>query len=186
LRHLCDVGNTDTSTFPAAEQAQVLKAFEALCPGNVETPTPSPTPSNVFTVGQAAALDITTTNRLDGSTTDSSVTITVDPVSTPNVSADGFGDTPQNGLFIVTKVHLQVTSGSLDYNLFDFQLQLPDGTVYQPGNGNAAEAGIDPTLDSANLTTGQQVAGYIVFDANAPHGTINYKPSQDIIASWNY
>jgi hypothetical protein len=148
--------------------------------------TDPPVESSALTVGQPANLDITTTNRLDGSTADSSVTITVDPVNTPTVSADGFGDTPQNGLFIVTKVHFQVTSGSLDYNLFNFQLQLPDGTVYQPGNGNALSAGIDPTLDSGNLTAGQQVAGFIVFDANAPHGTINYKPSDSIIASWNY
>lgn len=186
LRSLCDAGNTDTSSFPAAEQPQILHAFEALCPGNVTQPTPSPTPTDVFAVAQPANLELTTTNRLDGSTTDSNVAITVQSVSTPSVSVDGLGDTPQNGLFIVVSVHFQVTSGSLDYNPFNFQLQLADGTVFQPDNGNAVEAGVNPMLDDGSLTTGQQVAGYIVFDANAPHGTINYKPGDDIFASWKY
>ena len=165
----------DTTTEPPATEPTTE-------PSTTEPPA-SPT---TFKIGDPVALNLTSTNRLDGSTTDAALTVTVDSVRTSTVSADQYGEGPQNGLFVIASVHFQMTNGNLSYNPFDFELQLPDGTVYQYGDGNAIYAGINPTLSSGDLTTGQQVRGYIVFDANAPHGQILYKPSQDIFATWTY
>ncbi len=135
--------------------------------------------------GQGADLSLVTTNRLDGSETDVSVTITMNNV---NTATSGDYQGPENGLFVIVPINYKVTSGSIDYNPYNFQLQAPDGSVYQANSGNSYDANADPELESGNLSEGQQVTGNIVFDApaSAAHGKILYKPSNEAFATWNY
>jgi hypothetical protein len=151
-------------------------------------PTPEPVettpPPLTYLAGQSVDITLTSTNRLDGSTTDGAATLTVRSFNLTTYSS--FGEAPQNGLYVIVSVNYKATSGSVDYNPFNWELQLADGTTYQPFNGNSYAAAADPHLDSGTLSQGQQTTGNLVFDANAPHGELLYKPGADIVATWKY
>jgi hypothetical protein len=159
------------------------EADGSVAPAPVPVVTTPPAPVT-YTAGQSVAVTLTSTNRLDGTTTDGAATITARSFNTTTYST--FGVAPQNGLYVIVSVNYKATSGSIDYNPYNWELQLPDGTTYKPFTGNSYAAAADPHLDSGALSQGQQTTGNLVFDANAPHGQLLYKPGTNIVATWNF
>jgi hypothetical protein len=84
-------------------------------------------------------------------------------------------------------IRFKVTTGSMDYNDFDYQWQNAAGQVFDASNGNATDSGYDSdkTLNSGTLRAGQEAVGYVWFDVAPGTGYINYVPgAQAALAGW--
>lgn len=87
------------------------------------------------------------------------VEITVSEVKTGVKSNNQFLK-PEKGQFITAKVVVKAVKGKYHANPFSFKLVGADGAVFDPGLGVK-----EPNLGATELAAGQNVTGYITFDA---------------------
>jgi hypothetical protein len=138
----------------------------------------------MLSAGQPATLD-DSSNATMGA-------ITVEPVTVTTQSADGTGNTPQNGWFVVAEVKVAANSsysGGFYISADDFYA-LEGSSHYDNGNGNAYDALTDGEQDSLDTTlaAGETTTGWISFDVPSKHGEIAYAPNSNgqPIVEWSY
>lgn len=93
------------------------------------------------------------------SANDGAATMTVDGAQ---VLGPGEYDFTTNGQYIAFQVHYVGTTGSFEYNEFEFDLRGPDGTTYQPTIDTDSA---HPALNSGSVYVGSHANGWIFFDA---------------------
>jgi methionine-rich copper-binding protein CopC len=119
----------------------------------VQSATAAPSTA-VAAVGQTVNLSY------DGLSDKTAVEVTVANPKQYKVEPGEFGSKPEHGVFLVLDVTVVCKQGSYDANPFDFKFVAQDGTVSE----GAITASFDPALHATGLSTGQKVAGKIVFD----------------------
>ena len=98
--------------------------------------------------------------------------VTVVSVKTATAGTGPLAEAPQNGVYVIADVLIEVTGGTYDFNPLYFHFQASDGTTYDGFDGNGMTAGFEPMLGSGTLAAGQRTRGVVVFDVPAPHGEI--------------
>jgi hypothetical protein len=164
--------NTVYQTVPAAS-------------ASASAPAPAQTAPTALAVGQAATLQDTSSGQAIGMVTVKSAQVTTQ-------SADGSGNAPANGYYIV--VHVSATADSSytsgwsvsESNFYD----LVNSSHYSNGNGNAFDALTSAQANSlsAQLAAGETADGWLSFDVPSRHGEIVYAPNSNgqPIAEWSY
>lgn len=112
--------------------------------------------------------------------------VTVVSVKSASAGTGALAQPPQNGVYVVADVLIEVQAGSYAFNPLYFHFQSPDGTTYSAFDGNGMTAGFQPMLDSGTLAAGQRTRGVVVFDVPAPHGQITLSdPLDSQIGGWS-
>jgi hypothetical protein len=149
------------------------------------TPTPSPTGPATLSVGQTEPLQDTSSGATIG-------TLTVESANVTTQSADGSGNAPVNGYFIV--VHVKAAADSSYSSGWDVSesgfYDLVGSRHYDNGNGNAFDAltsGQANSLDTT-LAAGETTDGWLSFDVPSRHGEIVYAPNTNgqPVVEWSY
>jgi hypothetical protein len=139
----------------------------------------------MLSVGQSEQLQDTNSGAAIG-------TLTVESAQVTTQSADGSGNAPVNGYYVVVYVKAAAdpsyTSGWLVgesdfYNLVNSQ-------HYDNGNGNSFDALTSGQANSleTTLAAGETTDGWLSFDAPSRHGEIVYAPNSNgqPIVEWAY
>ena len=154
---------------------------------DTSAPSSSPLPSGpaMLTVGQPETLQDTNSGATIG-------TLTVKSAQVTTQSADGSGNSPVNGYFVVVHVSAAAdssyTSGWLvsESDFYD----LAGGHHYDNGNGNAFDALTSGQANSleTTLAAGETTDGWLSFDVSSRHGEIVYAPNSNgqPVAEWSY
>jgi hypothetical protein len=152
--------------------------------GSPSAASSSPAAPGMLSQGQSSTLS-DSSNATIGT-----LTVSLDAVTTQ--SADGSGNSPVNGWFVVMEVKAAAdpsyTAGWPVY-LSDFYA-LVGNSHYDEGNGNAFDAltsGQQNTLDTT-LAAGETTTGWISFDVPSRHGEIVYAPNSNgqPVVEWSY
>ncbi|MFC7483021.1 DUF4352 domain-containing protein [Luedemannella flava] len=138
----CSSGNGDTKSSVTGGSSQ-----------NVESAATEKTTATAK-VGQTVTL---TNDTLGDKTT---VEITVANPKQFAVEPGDFGSKPDHGVFVVFNVTVVCKQGTYSANPFNFKFVAKDGTVSE----GALTVNFKPALNATDLSSGQKVAGKIVFD----------------------
>lgn len=156
-------------------------------PADTSTPTPTPAQSgpDMLTAGQTETLQDTSSGATIG-------TLTVKSAQVTTQSADGSGNAPVNGYFVVVHVTAAADSAYTSgwyVSESDFY-DLVNGQHYDNGNGNAFDALTSGQANSLStqLAAGETTDGWLSFDVPKRHGEIVYAPNGNgqPIAEWSY
>lgn len=111
------------------------------------------------------------------------MTVNVGKAKTSTSALVDFGEKP-TGSYVGFPITYECTSGSCDYNPFDWTIRSEDGEEFDPSFVDT----FDPTLDSGTLREGRKAKGYITYDLPAGEYFIEYTVSlwDDESASWVY
>ena len=119
-------------------------------------------------------------------------TLTVNLTAVTTQSADGTGNSPVNGWFVVVKVEAAADSSySQGWNVSESDFYALVGSQhYDNGGGNAFDAltnGQANSLDT-NLAAGESTTGWLSFDVPSKHGEIVYAPNSNgqPVVEWSY
>jgi FtsP/CotA-like multicopper oxidase with cupredoxin domain len=164
------------SASAAAQSAAESQAAEASSQAQAASESAAAAAMNLHS-GDTASL--TSTND-DGTTSDFTATVVIHPNAKP---AGEFTIPTEKGQYVVADVTIKVTSGSYNYNPFDFQEQSGNGQIWQP----TFATGFDPMLNAGTAAAGQTARGNVVFDV--PRGPIQVQLTgglgQATAAAWN-
>ncbi|GAA1601933.1 DUF4352 domain-containing protein [Catellatospora bangladeshensis] len=102
----------------------------------------------------------TVTLTRDGLGEKSVVEVTVANAKQHSKEPGEYGSKPEHGVFLVLDVTVVCKDGTYHANPFNFKFVAKDGTVSE----GAFSVGFKPDLNATDLSSGQKVAGKIVFD----------------------
>lgn len=102
------------------------------------------------------------------------IEITVKSFETRETACDEYGLPPDNGMYLIADVTVEVTEGTGSINPFDFTWVADDGTTADDFSGVFAGCGQD--LDSAyDMRTGSVRSGTLVFDVVDAEDALEYE-----------
>ena len=145
-------GTTKTAAPTSTVIASSASPAAASSPAPVRTTEPPKATTTNLPLGTAVTVTST------GSDGQNVVTVTAGPDKTSKVAVSQYGSKPK-GTYVGLLITYDCTTGSCEYNPFDFTLRSADGTE----NDQAFE-GFTPDLHSGNLTVGVKAKGYITYD----------------------
>jgi hypothetical protein len=140
-----------------------------------EPESDSDSPPSGLTIGATSGITVTTD--------EGAAEVRVLSVKRETKSLGSYGDAPQNGTYVLVDVEYVVTSGTFDYNPFDWNVRDSEGHTFDGAAGSMS--GYEGnTLRSGTIAKGSKARGIVVFDA--PKGPLSLEYSQGFgaPASW--
>lgn len=138
-------------------------------------PPPTEQPKQDYNATFGVPYQVTGTNYDD---TPYGATFTVGAPTLDYSFFDGM-EKPKAGQYVSFSVHLKAATDGFDYNQFDWYVRGANGEHYDPASMK------EPQLHSGTAHIGEQVTGYITFDAPR-HGTLVYAPGSESVREWPF
>lgn len=135
-------------------------------PGGDEEPAGDENQRDTFDMPPGSTLIVTNA--------EGTLEITVESFEARDTPCDEYGLPPENGVYLIADVRVEVTEGTGSINPFDFTWVADDGTTADAFSG--VLSGCGPELDSAyDMRTGSRRSGTLVFDVADDAGALEYQ-----------
>lgn len=116
---------------------------------------------------------------------DGAGTITVLSVQRKTAGSGEYSDPPKNGNYLLIDVSYLCTTGTFEYNPFDWKIRDKDGRTFD-SSGAFSSGYDDGALNSGTIAKGAKARGLLVFDAPKGALTLEYGDGyNEAPASWN-